>query len=61
MICQTCEKLICRCSIEAHKRQPEGTVYKPLTDDLDEVMAEIAKERRARDRAYYENYARKNR
>jgi hypothetical protein len=61
MICQTCEKLICRCFLEVHKRQPEGKVYKPLTDDLDEVMAEIAKERRARDRAYYENYARKNR
>ena len=61
MICPTCKALFCRCPTEAHKRQPEGKVYKPLTDDLDEVMAEIAKERRARDRAYYENYARKNR
>ena len=66
MICETCIKLFCRCPVEAHKRQPEGKVYKPLTDDMDEVMAQIAKERRARDAAYYHKVgvyhnARKNR
>ena len=53
MICESCVKLFCRCPTEAHKRQPKGVQYKPLTDDKDEVMAAIAADRRAYERAKY--------